>query len=157
MKTPSRLFTIGLVSSWYSSNIGVLLLNKYLLSNYGFKYPIFLTMCHMTACSLLSYVAIVWMKMVPMQTIRSRLQFFKIAALSLVFCVSVVFDQQSLLLLCIFSCSYQPAISVASLSLSVVILLLSSKICKTSDFIPYGFPSFGVSIFHSFLVLWFKI
>ncbi|KAG2723837.1 hypothetical protein I3760_02G189300 [Carya illinoinensis] len=96
MKSSSRLFTIGLVASWYSSNIGVLLLNKYLLSNYGFKYPIFLTMCHMTACSLLSYVAIAWMKIVPMQTIRSRVQFFKISALSLVFCVSVVFGNVSL-------------------------------------------------------------
>ncbi|MBA0571996.1 hypothetical protein Golob_002363 [Gossypium lobatum] len=96
MKTNSKLFTIGLVTAWYSSNIGVLLLNKYLLSNYGFKYPIFLTMCHMTACSLLSYIAIAWMKMVPMQTIRSRVQFFKISALSLVFCVSVVFGNISL-------------------------------------------------------------
>ena len=96
MKSTSRLFTISLVSSWYCSNIGVLLLNKYLLSNYGFKYPIFLTMCHMTACSLLSYVAIAWMKMVPMQTIRSRTQFIKISALSLVFCVSVVFGNISL-------------------------------------------------------------
>uniref|UniRef100_A0A7N0TH95 Sugar phosphate transporter domain-containing protein n=1 Tax=Kalanchoe fedtschenkoi TaxID=63787 RepID=A0A7N0TH95_KALFE len=92
----SRLFTIGLVTSWYSSNIGVLLLNKYLLSNYGFKYPIFLTMCHMTACSLFSYVAIAWLKMVPMQAIRSRVQFMKIAALSLVFCASVVSGNISL-------------------------------------------------------------
>ncbi|CAM8916858.1 unnamed protein product [Rhodiola kirilowii] len=92
----SRMFTIGLVTSWYSSNIGVLLLNKYLLSNYGFKYPIFLTMCHMTACSLFSYVAIAWLKMVPMQTIRSRVQFMKIAALSLVFCASVVSGNISL-------------------------------------------------------------
>jgi len=91
-----RFFTIGLVTSWYFSNIGVLLLNKYLLSNYGFKYPIFLTMCHMTACSLLSYIAIAWMKLVPMQTIRSRVQFFKIAALSLVFCGSVVSGNVSL-------------------------------------------------------------
>lgn len=96
MKGSSRMFTIGLVSAWYSSNIGVLLLNKYLLSNYGFKYPIFLTMCHMTACSLFSYVAIAWLKVVPMQTIRSRVQFLKIAALSLVFCVSVVFGNISL-------------------------------------------------------------
>ncbi|XP_061356688.1 probable sugar phosphate/phosphate translocator At3g11320 [Gastrolobium bilobum] len=96
MKGSSRFSTIGLVASWYSSNIGVLLLNKYLLSNYGFKYPIFLTMCHMTACSLLSYVAIAWMKVVPMQTIRSRVQFFKISALSLIFCVSVVFGNISL-------------------------------------------------------------
>ncbi|KAI3507424.1 hypothetical protein L1887_22410 [Cichorium endivia] len=89
-------FTIGLVSSWYASNIGVLLLNKYLLSNYGFKYPIFLTMCHMTACSLLSYIAIVWMKMVPLQHVRSRGQFIKISVLSLVFCASVVSGNVSL-------------------------------------------------------------
>ncbi|KAK1312705.1 putative sugar phosphate/phosphate translocator [Acorus calamus] len=94
--TSGRLFTVGLVTSWYSSNIGVLLLNKYLLSNYGFKYPIFLTMCHMTACSLLSYVAIAWLKAVPMQAIRSRTQFFKIAGLSLVFCASVVSGNVSL-------------------------------------------------------------
>ncbi|KAL6955538.1 hypothetical protein U1Q18_048384, partial [Sarracenia purpurea var. burkii] len=96
MKGSSRWFTIGLVSAWYASNIGVLLLNKYLLSNYGFKYPIFLTMCHMTACSLLSYVAILWMKLVPLQTIRSRVQFTKIAILSLVFCTSVVSGNVSL-------------------------------------------------------------
>ncbi|XP_020579597.1 probable sugar phosphate/phosphate translocator At3g11320 [Phalaenopsis equestris] len=91
-----RLFTAGLVISWYSSNIGVLLLNKYLLSNYGFKYPIFLTMCHMTACSLLSYAAIAWMRIVPMQAVRSRLQFVKIAALSFIFCGSVVSGNISL-------------------------------------------------------------
>ncbi|GAA0172363.1 secondary carrier transporter [Lithospermum erythrorhizon] len=96
-KNPSsRFFTVGLVIAWYASNIGVLLLNKYLLSNYGFKYPIFLTMCHMMACSLLSYIAIAWMKMVPMQTIRSRVQFFKITALSAIFCASVVSGNISL-------------------------------------------------------------
>ncbi|KAK1426974.1 hypothetical protein QVD17_15656 [Tagetes erecta] len=94
--TTTNWVTIGLVSSWYASNIGVLLLNKYLLSNYGFKYPIFLTMCHMTACSLLSYIAIVWFKTVPLQTVRSKVQFFKISALSLVFCASVVSGNVSL-------------------------------------------------------------
>ncbi|PKI46633.1 hypothetical protein CRG98_032975 [Punica granatum] len=96
MKPTSKLFTFVLVSCWYSSNIGVLLLNKYLLSNYGFKYPIFLTMCHMSACSLLSYFAIAWLRLVPLQHVRSRLQLLKIAALSLVFCVSVVFGNISL-------------------------------------------------------------
>ncbi|KAM0941270.1 putative sugar phosphate transporter domain-containing protein [Dioscorea sansibarensis] len=91
-----RFFTIGLVAAWYSSNIGVLLLNKYLLSNYGFKYPIFLTMCHMTACSLFSYVAIAWLRVVPMQTVRSRIQLLKISTLSLVFCGSVVSGNISL-------------------------------------------------------------
>lgn len=85
-----KLFTVGLISFWYASNIGVLLLNKYLLSNHGFRYPIFLTLCHMMACSILSYVAIAWLKMVPMQTVRSRVQFVKISSLGLIFCLSVV-------------------------------------------------------------------
>lgn len=92
MKIPvsGRLFTFGLIACWYSSNIGVLLLNKYLLSNYGFKYPIFLTLCHMMACSILSYVAISWLKVAPLQTLRSRVQFMKISSLGLIFCLSVV-------------------------------------------------------------------
>jgi drug/metabolite transporter (DMT)-like permease len=87
---------VGLVTAWYSSNIGVLLLNKYLLSNYGFKYPIFLTMCHMAACSIFSYAAIAWLRIVPMQLPRSRLQLAKIATLSAVFCASVVSGNVSL-------------------------------------------------------------
>ena len=96
MKASGRSFTIGLVTAWYSSNIGVLLLNKYLLSNYGFKYPIFLTLCHMLACSILSYIAINWLKLAPLQTVRSRVQFLKISALSLIFCMSVVAGNVSL-------------------------------------------------------------
>lgn len=84
------LFIVSLVLLWYSSNIGVLLLNKYLLSNYGFRFPIFLTMCHMSACAILSYVSIVFLKIVPLQTVKSRSQLAKIATLSTVFCGSVV-------------------------------------------------------------------
>ncbi|KAL2923508.1 UDP-URONIC ACID TRANSPORTER 1 [Bienertia sinuspersici] len=91
MSSKKELIFIGsLILLWYCSNIGVLLLNKLLLSNYGFGFPIFLTMCHMTACSFLSYVSIVFFKVVPFQRIKSRSQFFKIATLSLVFCGSVV-------------------------------------------------------------------
>ncbi|XP_010543907.1 PREDICTED: probable sugar phosphate/phosphate translocator At5g04160 [Tarenaya hassleriana] len=84
------LFLSSLIILWYSSNIGVLLLNKFLLSNYGFKFPIFLTMCHMSACSILSYVSIVFLKLVPLQSLKSRSQFLKVSTLSIVFCGSVV-------------------------------------------------------------------
>ncbi|XP_022983837.1 UDP-URONIC ACID TRANSPORTER 1 [Cucurbita maxima] len=90
------LFVLSLVIFWYSSNIGVLLLNKFLLSNYGFRFPIFLTMCHMSACAILSYFSIVVFKVVPLQMLKSRSQFFKISTLSLVFCGSVVGGNVSL-------------------------------------------------------------
>ena len=88
--------TILVVISWYSSNIGVLLMNKYLLSNYGFAFPVFLTMCHMMVCSLFSYVAISVMDIVPLQSVQSKDQFVKICGLSLVFCFSVVCGNMSL-------------------------------------------------------------
>ncbi|XP_054782353.1 probable sugar phosphate/phosphate translocator At3g11320 [Prosopis cineraria] len=88
--------TVGAVISWYSSNIGVLLFNKYLLSNYGFAYPVFLTLCHMTACSFFSYVAVYVMNVVPFQSIKSRSQLLKICGLSVVFCFSIVCGNISL-------------------------------------------------------------
>ncbi|KAL7169089.1 hypothetical protein ACSBR2_034174 [Camellia fascicularis] len=84
------LFITSVITLWYSANIGVLLLNKFLLSNYGFRFPIFLTMCHMSACAVLSYISIVFLKIFPLQRIKSRSQLLRIATLSIVFCGSVV-------------------------------------------------------------------
>ncbi|KAK4721134.1 hypothetical protein R3W88_011367 [Solanum pinnatisectum] len=44
----------------------------------------------MSACAVLSYVSIVFLKIVPFQRIKSRSQFLRISTLSLVFCGSVV-------------------------------------------------------------------
>ncbi|XP_008238724.1 PREDICTED: probable sugar phosphate/phosphate translocator At1g12500 [Prunus mume] len=90
------LSTAAIIASWYLSNIGVLLLNKYLLSFYGFRYPIFLTMLHMISCAAYSYIAIHLLELVPRQHILSRRQFFKILALSVIFCFSVVCGNTSL-------------------------------------------------------------
>ncbi|KAJ4950926.1 hypothetical protein NE237_027758 [Protea cynaroides] len=91
-----NVVTALIIASWYLSNIGVLLLNKYLLSFYGYRYPIFLTMLHMLSCSVYSFIAIHWLQLVPYQQILSRQQFFKIAALSAIFCFSVVCGNTSL-------------------------------------------------------------
>ncbi|KAL5541022.1 hypothetical protein UlMin_002386 [Ulmus minor] len=91
-----NILTAAIIASWYLSNIGVLLLNKYLLSYYGYRYPIFLTMLHMVACAAYSYVAINFLEIVPRQHILSRKQFLKIFALSAIFCFSVVCGNTSL-------------------------------------------------------------
>ncbi|KAK9079694.1 hypothetical protein SSX86_001367 [Deinandra increscens subsp. villosa] len=90
------ILTALIIASWYCSNIGVLLLNKYLLSFYGYKYPIFLTMLHMISCTFYSLIAIRWFQIVPFQQISSRKQFLKIFALSAIFCFSVVCGNTSL-------------------------------------------------------------
>ena len=74
-----NLLTALIFASWFMSNIGILLLNKYLLSFYGYRYPIFLTMLHMISCACYNYVAINFLEIVP------RKQFFKIFALRVIF------------------------------------------------------------------------
>ncbi|XP_057419775.1 probable sugar phosphate/phosphate translocator At1g12500 [Lotus japonicus] len=88
--------TVLIIASWYLSNIGVLLLNKYLLAFYGFRYPIFLTMLHMISCAVYSYAATTFLRLVPSQQIHSTKQFLKILALTAIFCFSVVCGNTSL-------------------------------------------------------------
>uniref|UniRef100_A0A0D9WC72 Sugar phosphate transporter domain-containing protein n=1 Tax=Leersia perrieri TaxID=77586 RepID=A0A0D9WC72_9ORYZ len=91
-----RVFTAGLVAAWYTSNIGVLLLNKFLLSTYGFRFPVFLTACHMSACALLSYAAAAFSSRPGSPPVRSRRQLARVALLGAVFCGSVVAGNVSL-------------------------------------------------------------
>ncbi|KAK1692349.1 hypothetical protein QYE76_009046 [Lolium multiflorum] len=95
----ARLRTAGLVAAWYASNIGVLLLNKFLLSVYGFRYPVFLTACHMSACALLSSLlsaATSKPSNSPPRKPLSRGQAARVAVLGAVFCGSVVAGNVSL-------------------------------------------------------------
>ncbi|CAL6305842.1 unnamed protein product [Bathycoccus prasinos] len=83
-------FAISVICVWYCSNIGVLLLNKYLLSVWGFRFPIFLTMLHMLSCFVLSVVVRCCSNSSNRQQIKSRKHMLKIAVLALVFVISVV-------------------------------------------------------------------
>lgn len=90
------LRTAGLVVAWYASNIGVLLLNKYLLSVYGFRYPVFLTACHMSASALLSSAFAAATSSSSSRRPLSRGQAARVAVLGAVFCGSVVAGNVSL-------------------------------------------------------------
>jgi drug/metabolite transporter (DMT)-like permease len=109
--TISSTTTIFSVVLWYSSNIGLLLTNKCLLSVYEFHYPIFITTLHMGMCFLLSILvrmALVMNKnsndptgtsgnaIEEHQTIRDIHHLLKVALLSVVFVSSVVSGNVSL-------------------------------------------------------------
>lgn len=57
--------------------------------------PVFLTLCHMLACSCMSY-AVAASRMVQLQPVKSRQQFYKISLLALIFCLTVVLGNVSL-------------------------------------------------------------
>ena len=87
--------TALVVFAWFCSNIALLLMNKFLLSNYGFKQPVFLTLCHMLACVILS-TAFSTTQYVPKKSIQSSKQLIKVSMLAAVFAMSVVLGNVSL-------------------------------------------------------------
>lgn len=124
----STLLTATVVLAWFVSNIGLLLMNKYLLSNYGFRQPVFLTLCHMLACVVLS-TAFSATSLVPKKSIGSSKQLMKISVLAIVFAMSVVlgnislrfipvsFSQVLLLACCVFVPRHQQDCREKSLNL----------------------------------------
>jgi len=91
----ANFMTALVVFAWFCSNIGLLLMNKFLLSNYGFKQPVFLTLCHMLACVILS-TAFSTTQYVPKKSIQSSKQLMKVSLLAAVFAMSVVLGNVSL-------------------------------------------------------------
>lgn len=91
----AKVATALVVFAWFCSNIGLLLMNKFLLSNYGFKQPVFLTLCHMLACVILS-TAFSATQYVPKKSVQSNKQLMKVALLAAVFATSVVLGNVSL-------------------------------------------------------------
>lgn len=87
--------TAVVVAAWYAANIGVLLLNKFLLTNTGFRQPVFLTLCHMLACAALGY-ALSLFQFTPLRPLKSRKQAINVATLSSIFCVTIVLGNVSL-------------------------------------------------------------
>ncbi len=96
--TTSSLLIVTMLRSCldrFASNIGIVLTNKFLLSPYGFRYPVFLTLCHMVACMLMSS-AVEAAGIVQRQPIKTTAQFWKIVALSTAFLVAVALGNVSL-------------------------------------------------------------
>lgn len=91
----SGLMTPLAIAAWYGSNIGVILLNKYVLSFYHFKYPIFLTLLHMLTCAACANITVA-SGVMKRQDVKSASHMRRIALLSVVFIGSVVLGNVSL-------------------------------------------------------------
>jgi hypothetical protein len=50
--------TYGYVSFWIFSSAGVILYNKWILTVWGFHFPITLTMWHMAFCSIVAFALV---------------------------------------------------------------------------------------------------
>ena len=98
MPAAGVIATEALTLCRYAANIGVVLLNKYLLSYYGFRFPVLLTLLHMVACSLLT-AATVAGGFVRVQRLKTQRQFAKVTLLSMAFTVVIVLGNVSLRLI----------------------------------------------------------
>jgi len=83
------LETYTYVGVWIFLSAAVILFNKYILSVYGFPFPIALTMIHMGFCSTLAFVIVRWLKWVPSSNLSKETYGKKIAPVAALFAVSL--------------------------------------------------------------------
>ena len=83
------LETYTYVSVWIFLSAAVILFNKYILSVYGFPFPIALTMIHMAFCSALAFVIVRGLKWVPSSNLSKEMYRKKIAPVAALFAMSL--------------------------------------------------------------------
>lgn len=83
------------ILAWFTANVVLVVYNKALVQFYGFRFPIFTTSLHMLVCSIGTFIVLntpAFDLQVP-----TKRQTVSIVALTLFFCLSVVFGNMSFL------------------------------------------------------------
>jgi len=81
--------TASAVGIWIALSAGVILFNKYILSVYGFPFPIALTMIHMGFCSFLAFILVRVAKVVPGASVSRETYAKKITPIAALFALSL--------------------------------------------------------------------
>lgn len=92
-------------------------MNKYLLSSTGFNYPVFVTLCHQTACLVLGAL-VHYSGWIPAKPIKSRGQFSKVVVLAVIFCLTIVLGNASLQWLAVSEPGRPAALQLPAIALS---------------------------------------
>eukprot|EP01025_Chloroclados_australasicus_P021455 TRINITY_DN2257_c0_g1_i1.p1 TRINITY_DN2257_c0_g1~~TRINITY_DN2257_c0_g1_i1.p1 ORF type:complete len:326 (-),score=19.68 TRINITY_DN2257_c0_g1_i1:94-1071(-) len=119
------LLTPIYVSTWYISNITIIILNKLLISYYGFHYPILLTMCHMICAGLLTSV-VGSLGVYEIDQIKSLRQMYKVAFLSIIFMGSILCG--NLALMFVEVSFYQSVAATTPFFVAVLAAILQGRI-----------------------------
>ena len=83
------LIAYGYVATWIGLSSGVILFNKYILSFFGFPFPISLTMIHMLFCSTLAFLIIRVFKLVQSNDLDRQTYIQKIVPVGALFALSL--------------------------------------------------------------------
>jgi len=83
------LIAYGYVATWIGLSSGVILFNKYILSFFGFPFPISLTMIHMCFCSALAFLIIRVFKLVQSNDLDRQTYVQKIVPVGALFALSL--------------------------------------------------------------------
>ena len=108
--------------------MGVVMLNKALLTSYHFKYPFLLTLLHMLTCSFCC-AALSATRMQALELCRTRAQFVKISILSAVFCLTVVLGNISLRYIPV---SFNQAIAATTPAFTAVLTFFMQRKVETA-------------------------
>ncbi|MEW5308111.1 MAG: hypothetical protein WDW38_000095 [Sanguina aurantia] len=113
----SHMMTSLMVAAWYSCNIAMILMNKFMLTSAGFHHPVFLTLCHMSTCAALGGLLSL-AKITTLAPIKTSGQMWKVFLLSCIFCTTVVLGNASLRFITV---SFGQAIGAATVLFTAIL------------------------------------
>ena len=150
--------TAATVSVWIVLSAGVILFNKYILSVYGFPFPIALTMIHMAFCSMLAFVLVRVAKVVPGASMSKETYARKITPIAALFALSLWCSNSAYVYLSVAFIQMLKAMSpvvVFAISCAVGTETYSHALMANMAVVTLGvmIASYGELNFHAFGVL----
>jgi hypothetical protein len=118
--------TYSYVFLWIGLSAGVILFNKYLLSDYGFPYPVALTMIHMGFCSVVAALVVRVFKWIPSNNMEVEVYMRSVVPIGFLYAVVLWLGNTAYLYL-----------SVSFIQMLKVILLEIATVCSVALYSPY--------------------
>ncbi|GAA0166897.1 hypothetical protein Leryth_006485 [Lithospermum erythrorhizon] len=84
------------VLQWWSFNVTVVIMNKWIFQNLDFKFPLTVSCVHFICSALGAFLVIKVMKLKPLIEVESRDRWRRIFPMSFIFCINIVLGNVSL-------------------------------------------------------------
>lgn len=92
----SGLVVAFYIACWFLANGTTVLLNKYIFKMMGFRFPLCLTLIHMTVQSVLAHLTVDYLQLVDKVQVERKDYFSKLLVIAAVFCANICLGNISL-------------------------------------------------------------
>mmetsp|Transcript_18102 Transcript_18102/g.29739 ORF Transcript_18102/g.29739 Transcript_18102/m.29739 type:complete len:349 (+) Transcript_18102:267-1313(+) len=96
LASPENLKALASLAAWYACNVFTVILNKWIFQEYGFTFPLTLTIVHFVTCWIGAVVVLRVLRIIPLIQVSTQDVSRKLLPFSILFCTNIVLGNISL-------------------------------------------------------------